>query len=59
MMPPDPHVTPKRMDAEPGDVVTDADGSQWRIVHVFSNGVSRVRVGSLADGVIFGETDAV
>jgi hypothetical protein len=58
MMPPDPHVTPTRMEAAAGDVVTDDRGS-WRIVHVFSNGVSRVRVGSLAEAVIFGERDDV
>lgn len=42
-------------EVKPGDVVTDPDGSQWRIISVYSSGVSRVRVGSLAETVNFPE----
>jgi hypothetical protein len=51
---PDPHVTPRRPRIKVGDVQTDADGQAWRIVDNRSNGLSRVRVGSLAEEVIFG-----
>lgn len=42
---------------ERGDVVTDPNGVEWRIVEVFIDNrrnPSQVRVGSLAEQIIFG-----
>jgi hypothetical protein len=52
---PDPHVKPDVPVLERGDTVTDEDGSQWRVLVVDSLGIHRVRVGSLAEQVIFGD----
>lgn len=53
--PPALRVKPETPVLQRGDVVTDDYGVQWRILYVTPLGCSRVRVGSIAEQIIFGD----